>query len=277
MTIATFKKKTMAKYNNHTVNNNQKIVLFSRGAGDNKQNVFTGPTSAFTLNGKVRSRSYIGKTYQMSNRPGKASNYCCADSSQTVKPTVFTAKEVMRGKKLWKKRTFTRSEIPAEYEMPSQGQLQHICNNWVMVKENNGGSMSNTANTDSGSQGMYVDHKASKEILCSLKSNITSSRKCSTNSSCPNSRIGGKLLPLANTMPFTKNISKGNPYSSGMYTRINSSLKSNKSHVGYNKPFPFRNQISSYETCGVNYLQANDNSLLSTYYKDQNNVPSICS
>ena len=57
----------MAKYNNHTVNNNQRIVLFSRGAGDNKQNVFTGPTSAFTLNGKVRSRSYIGKTYQMSN------------------------------------------------------------------------------------------------------------------------------------------------------------------------------------------------------------------
>lgn len=276
MTIATFKKKTMAKYNNHTTNNNQRIVLFSRGAGDNKQNVFTGPTSAFTLNGKVRSRSYIGKTYQMSNRPGKASSYCCADSSHTVKPSVFTSREVMRGRKLWKKRAFTRSEIPLEYEMPANGQLQYICNNWVMTKENNGGSMSNTANTDSGSQGMYVEHKASRIMSCALKSNMTGARNCSTNSSCPNSRIGGKLLPLANTMPYTKNISKGNPYSSGMYTKLNASLKTSKTHVGYNKPFPFRNQISSHETCGVTYLQANNPDLLNTYYKKQNDVPPRC-
>ena len=61
-----------------------------------------------------------------------------------------------------------------------------------------------------------------------------------------------------------------------MYTKLNASLKTSKTHVGYNKPFPFRNQISSHDTCGVTYLQANNSDLLNTYYKKQNNVPLRC-
>ena len=267
MTIATLKKKTNATYKNHTVNNNQRIVLFSRAAGDSKQNVFTGPTAAFTLNGKVRSTSYIGKNYHMSNSPGNGSSYCCSDSSNTVKPVGFTAREVMRKRKLWKKRPFTRNEIPAEYDMPSRGQLQHVCNNWVK----------NTETSDSGSQSMYLENKVTKNILCSMKSNtIVTSKKCTDNANCVNSRIGGKLLPLSNTLPVTKNILKGNPYSSGMYMRINTALKVNQSNFGFNKHFPFPRPISSYENCGVQHLQANDPELLKTYYKDGNTNPTNC-
>ena len=275
MTIATLKKKTMATYKNHTVNRQNNIVLYSRAAGDSKENVFAGPTSAFTLNGKLRPRSYIGKTYQVSKRPG-TSSYCCTDNSDTVKPVGFTSREVMRGRKLWKKRSFTRNEIPSQYEMPSNGQLQYICNNWVMTKQNNGGSLSNTDNV-SGSQGFYVENKASDAILCSTKSNVAQSKNCQSNNNlCSNSRIGGKLLPLANTNPITKDISKGNPYSSSTYTKISQVRRSNKATVGYGKPFPMFFPISSYETCGVKYLQANDPNLLETYYKKGNALPNHC-
>ena len=267
MTIATFKKKTMAKYNNHTTNNNKPIVLFSRKAGDSKENVFTNPSSSFSINGNVRSRSYIGKSYKMSNSPGNGSSYCCGDNSHSVKPSVFSSREVMNGKKLWKKRPFTRDEIPAEYEMPKHNQLQYVCNNWVMTKQRNGGSLSNTDNL-SGSQGFYVENKGSDSIRCALKSNI--SKACSTKSTCPPTRIGGKLLPLSKTLPHTKELAKGNPYSSSMYTRINKVGRFNKVNYGYSKPFPMFFPMSSYETCGVNYLQANDPQLLSTYYKDGN-------
>ena len=109
MSLATFKKKTIATYKNHTVNNQKQLVLYSRNACNCVETVFTGPTAAFTLNGNVRNRSYIGKSYRMSNTPGNGSHYCCADTSHTVKPSGFTSREVMRGKKIWTKRPFTRS------------------------------------------------------------------------------------------------------------------------------------------------------------------------
>ena len=74
MSLATFKKKTNATYKNHTVNNQKQLVLYSKvTCCDNKQNVFTEPTSAFTINGNVRNRSYIGKSYRMSNTPSNIS------------------------------------------------------------------------------------------------------------------------------------------------------------------------------------------------------------
>ncbi len=269
MSLATLKKKTNATYKNHTVNKQDRIVLFSRKAGDIKTNVLTGPTSAFTINGKLRPRSYIGKSYAFSNSPGNGSNYCCADTSRTVKPSVFSAREVMNGKKLWKKRSFTRDEIPSNFEMPSRGQLQHVYNNWVMAKENNQGSYL------SGSQGLYIENKVTNSVSCCLKSNDTGPQNCN-NKLCTPTRIGGRLLPFSNTAPYTKDISKGNPYSSTMYTRINKALLTNKSKFGYNKPFPYRIPMSSYETCGVKYLQANDPQVLETYFKDQNNILGTC-
>lgn len=267
MSLATFKKKTNATYKNHTVNNQKQLVLYSKGTCcDNTQNVFTGPTSAFTLNGNVRNRSYIGKSYRMSNTPGNGSHYCCADTSHTVKPVGFTSREIMRRKKMWTKRSFTRNEIPEQHPMPSHGQLQHIYNNWVMTKERNGGSMSNTNNNASGSQGMYLDNKASEAIICALKSNNTGSKYCTT----------GSKECSAQSKPYTKNISKGNPYSSGMYTRINRVQKANKTGFGYNKPFPMQFTMSSHDTCAVRYLQANDSKLLNTYYKDGNALPKKC-
>jgi hypothetical protein len=263
MSLATFKKKTNATYKNHTVNNQKQLVLYSRDACNCAENVITGPTAAFTLNGNVRNRSYIGKSYRMSNTPGNGSHYCCGDTSHSVKPSGFTSREVMRGKKVWTKRPFTRSEIPSQYSMPSRGQLQHIHNNWVMTKGRNGGSMSNTNNSASGSQGMYLDNKASEAIRCALKSDMTGTKKCSgTTCSKP--------------ITYTKNISKGNPYSSGMYTRINRVKMADKMVVGYNKPFPMHFTMSSHDTCAVRYLQANDSKLLSTYYKDGNALPKKC-
>ena len=54
MSLATFKKKTNATYKNHTVNNQKQLVLYSRDACNCAENVITGPTAAFTLNGNVR-------------------------------------------------------------------------------------------------------------------------------------------------------------------------------------------------------------------------------
>jgi len=252
MSIATLKRKTQSTYKvNSGTNSGNVFVISMRGINDCGQ-VLTTPSAGFSLNGSQRNRSYIGKGYSFSNRPGKAGNYCCADTSHTVKPSVKSNRAVINNRRQWKKTPFTDAELGGN--AAARGKLQKIYNNWVQVGINGGilGSSSNVANS--------YDHfyeKKNQVVYCNTD-------KCATqdivtcNTSCKKNHPYTK---------YTKNIIPSSKYN------VIHKVKRAGPMGGYSKPFPYTSPLDG---CKPIYTQANHPNVLNSYYKDRNTVHSSC-
>lgn len=257
MSIATLKRKTNSTYKvNSGKNSTNPFVINMRGAGDITSNILTDSGAGFSLNGQHRNRGYIGKTYTFSNRPGQPGNYCCADTSHTIKPSVKSSRAVMNNSKLWVKRPFTSAELNGR-SVPTHDKLQFIYNNWVQTGINGGvlGSSTNIANT--------YDHfyeRRNRVALCNTdRNNISNVITCTS----PN-RQRRKVFPYTK---FNKVIPPSSKYMLLYKTKRSGNLD------GYNKPFPFTSPLDG---CVPIYKQANDPTVLSTYYQAGNVLPSYC-
>ena len=257
MSIATLKRKTQSTYKvNSGKNANNLFVINMRGAGDISSNILTGSGAGFSLNGQHRNRSYIGKGYSFSNRPGQGGNYCCADTSHTVQPSVKSSRAVMNNEKLWKKRPFTSAEMGGN-PMATHGKLQHIYNNWVQTGINGGvlGSSTNIAN--------------SYDNFYERKNQVVN---CNTDRGSANNAIIRSCQGSCNrVLPYTKTNKMIIP--SSKYTVLYKVRRASNDSVGYSKPFPFTSPLDG---CKPIYKQANDPIVLSTYYKDNNALLSSC-
>jgi len=263
MSIATLKRKTNSTYKvNSGKATTNPFVINMRGAGDISSNILTDSGAGFSLNGQYRNRSYIGKTYAFSNRPGQAGNYCCADNSHTIKPSVKSSRAVMNNSKLWFKRPFTSAELSGN-PLPTHGKLQFIYNNWVQTGINGGilGSSTNIANTYN-----YVYERRNRVALCNTDRNTAYATRISTAATCTdsNNRQRRQVFPYTK---FNKVIPPSSKYMLLYKTRRAGNLD------GYNKPFPFTSPLDG---CVPIYKQANDPIVLSTYYQAGNAVSSDC-
>ena len=261
MSIATLKRKTQATYKvNSGKDGNNLFVINMRGAGDVSSNILTGSGAGFSLNGQHRNRSYIGKSYSFSNRPGKTGKYCCADTSHTVKPSVKSSRVVMNNEKLWKKRPFTIAEMNG-HPLPTHNKLQHIYNNWVQTGINGGvlGSSTNISNS--------YDHFYERKNQVANCNTDRGSAINATRYLCYDTQSGA----CRRVFPYTKTNQMIIP--SSKYTVLYKARRAGNGSIGYSKPFPFTSPLDG---CTPIYTQANNPIVLNTYYRDENTVLSSC-
>lgn len=252
MSLATLKRKTKATYKaNSGKDSGNVFVIGFKGVNDCNE-VLTNSGTGFSLNGHRRNRSYIGKSYSFSNRPGKAANYCCADTSHTVKPSVKSSKSVINHRKQWKKTPFTAAELGGTGAL--HGKLQKIYNNWVQVGVN-GGILGSSSNIPNSYEQFY--ERKNQVVYCSTD-------KCAKqdivtcNTSCKKNHSYTK---------YTKNIIPSSKYN------VIHKVKRAGPMGGYSKPFPFTSSLAG---CKPIYKQANHATVLNTYYKDGNTTHSAC-
>lgn len=288
MSIVTLKKKSNATYKKLSgKSNGQTFIISNRGPGDTQANVVTGNGGGFSINGNVRSRSYIGKTYQMSCRP-KTSSYCCTDNSHTVKPSVCSNTQILNRRKIWKKTPFTSADFPEGFETPTHGKLQHIYNNWVQTGPGGRGVLGSSSSNVNNGYDTYLQNLRDKASKCNTTgtngsgsnapntiggtSNTTDyTYECNNSAACGGSRIGGKYNYLSKRPGYVKQ-NNNDRYDYGMYNSIARQNRSN-TQTGYDKPFPYT--VGKAE-CATNYTQANNRYVLQSYYAAQNNTPGFC-
>ena len=257
MSIATLKRKSQSTYKvNSGKPSGNTFVINMRGPVDCSSGALTDSGVGFSLNGQHRNRSYIGKSYAVSNRPGQAGHYCCADTSHTIKPSVTSSKAVMNNNKLWTKRPFTTAELGGNIP-PTHNRLQYIYNNWVQTGINGGvlGSSSNIANS-------YDHFYERKNQVANCKTDFATSNDNIYTANCDNSAC-------RRVLPYTKSNNMIIP--SSKYNVLYKARRAGNGVTGYSKPFPFTSPLPG---CKPIYKQANE--VLTTYYNDANGLLSSC-
>jgi len=249
MSLSALKRKTYAKYGNHS------------------------NTTGFSLNGNTRYPGYIGKQSNFSTSGPKQNNTCCSyftnspDSFQSVKNYNAIHKHGRLTK--WYKRDYTRDEWKQaldesgltldEYPYPLPGTVQIIKNNWVQKNEH--GESSSHIYTHN------KKHKAlNKELECielDNKQNIFDDYKeCTTGTILTDNKIIRHKC-----YPITKDIKIGND----SVTALNRAKhrRGLLNPHGYQKPFPYQVSASGFRSCQINHPQAID-ALKNGYYKELN-------
>jgi hypothetical protein len=250
MSLSALKRKTEAKYGNHS------------------------NTNGFSLNGTSRYPSYIGRGSARSVSGVKPSNICCAyntnepDGFKTVKNynTINKHGRLTR----WYKEDYTQKEwndalneaglSVADYPYPTPGTLQKIQNNWVQQ-----------SNHGDGSSHIYTYNKKQT----SLKQEFECNQRDINNDAplqkgqCNSSRIFLETGTIRHQcVPITKDIAIGKDASTSL-SRI-TYQRGALNPTGYSKPFPYNTNTPGYRACKENENQVID-AVKNGYFSGQTN------
>lgn len=238
MSLAALKRKTGAKYGNHT------------------------NASGFSLNGNTRYPSYIGKGSALSRSGTLQGNVCCAYETNSPEGfnTVKNYRSVYKHGRLtrWYKEDFTQQEWDAalteaglklaDYPYPRSGVLQKIKNNWVQSSEHG-----------DGSSNIYTHNKKQatlrSEIECNQndinKGNPQEKTQCATGGIATDTgTIKHKCVPI------TKDIGIGKDSATSL-ERIKH-RRGALNPTGYAKPFPYNTSTPGFRACKETEAQAID-------------------
>lgn len=230
----------------------------------------------FSLNGKERNIGYVGKNSLNSiggtrMRPGtndwkgnggccggyvvnpSPNNECCV-TNVGVKPSVLNTKGMLANKYRWSKRTIPASQFTDQgFEAPDYQQLETTYNRWV----SNNSTSYNLKNTSQ----QYTENLATALTFKNPPKEDSATGRCFN----PGYHIGGRYVP---PKPYSKYL---NNFAGTSSRAMSDAIAKRASPFpkGYNKPYP---SAPTANQCTPSTIQPNNNTVLSTYYYDQNNT-----
>lgn len=245
MSLAALKRKSNAKYGNHTQKN------------------------GFSLNGTSRYPSYIGKGSRTTPSISLQGNTCCA--YETNAPNGFKSvknyNSINKHGRLtkWYKEDYTQEEWTQalaqaglsinDYPYPKPGVIQKIKNNWVQKSEH-----------ADGSSHVYTHNKKNEilkqEFQCGQNVNGNERDQCNTSGILTETGIIRHKC-----VPITKNLNIGND-STGSLERAKY-RRGGLNPTGYARPFPYNTTTPGYRVCKQTENQAID-ALKNGYFKNNN-------
>lgn len=254
MSLVALKRKTGARYGNHTNQN------------------------GFSLNGTTRYPSYIGKSSRIVRSSVNQGNICCAyktnspDGFKSVKNynTIHKHGRLTR----WYKEDYTIQEWTTalgeaglsinDYPYPRSGELQKIKNIWVQQSV-----------YGDGSSQVHIHHKKhdtlKKEHDCNKSHEINpifdEKEQCVKGANGVNGVIIENGIIKHRCIPITKDIGIGKSSDNAMERLKHRRALLNP--LGYEKPFPYIQSTPSFRACKENEEQAID-ALKNGYFEGAN-------